>query len=283
VIEPMAEAKLRTIIVDDEPLALRLLKSLLADSPDIDIIAECRNGREAVEATLEMLPDLMFLDIQMPGMDGFDVVKSVQADAMPMVIFCTAFAQYALDAFDVHAVDYILKPIDKVRIQRAVERALDRHKQSAALNEKPALIGAIDDIAKKIKKESSSPERELRDVSSTGSSPGMLNNKIAIKDSDTITMVSESDIDWVDAAGDYMCIHALGVTHILRSTMKDLLNKLDKDLFKRVHRSTIVNLNRIEKVTPHTKGEYFLQLTNGEHLKVSRNYREAIKTFLSDS
>jgi len=270
--------KLRTIIVDDEPLARRLLQASLEEIPEVEVIAECQNGREAVEATLEHNPDLMFLDIQMPGMNGFDVVKALQADAMPMVVFSTAYEQYALDAFDVHAVDYILKPLEEERLQRAVQRAMDRYQASAAGDDnKTPLIGAIDDIAQKVKAGGVTAERPAAETVLSGP------KKIAIKDSDTVTLVPETDIDWVDAAGDYMCVHVKGKTHIMRCTMKELLNKLDPSLFKRVHRSTIANLQRIEQVTPHTKGEYFLYLDCGERLKVSRNYRGAIKSFLSEA
>lgn len=268
---------LRTLVVDDEPLARKLLVASLEDIPEVEVVGECKNGREAVEATLELNPDLMFLDIQMPGMNGFDVVNALQADVMPMVVFATAYDRYALDAFDVHAVDYVLKPLDEERLQRAVDRAIDRSKalETEGANKSP-LVGAIDAIARKIHSEAIDGDR----VSEPGRMEGST-RKIVIKDSETVTMVPECDIDWVDAAGDYMCVHVKGKTHIMRSTMKELLAKLNPSVFKRVHRSTIANLERIEQVTPHAKGEYFLSLDCGERLKVSRNYRDAIKQFLS--
>lgn len=273
-------ATLRTIIVDDEPLALSLLKACLQEFSDIELVAECRNGREAVEANLKHSPDLMFLDIQMPGMTGFDVVKQLQADIMPMVIFTTAYQQYALDAFDLHAVDYVLKPLDEERLQRAVQRAVERHQTNNNTgHHKPPLIGAIDDIARR----ATSTGAPSTQAVSSGEAPTEQDRKIAIKDSEAVTLVNQEEIDWVDAAGDYMCIHVQGKTHIMRSTMKELLGKLNPSQFKRIHRSTIANLNRIEQVIPHTKGEYFLHLDCGERLKVSRNYREAIKVFLNDS
>ena len=246
--------------------------------PEIEIVAECKNGREAVAAAFYANADLMFLDIQMPGMNGFDVVQALQGDILPMVIFATAFDKYALDAFDVHAVDYVLKPFDEERIRRGVLRAVSRHESGQDLqNPKLNLIGAIDDISKKVDEDAS-----LEEVVAT---EHMLfsgdERKLVIKDKDTINLVAEGDIDWVDAAGDYMCIHAAGVIHIIRSTMKDLEQALNPDAFKRVHRSTIVNLNRIERVIPLAKGEYVLQLGHGARIKVSRNYREAIKSFLA--
>ena len=269
--------KLRTIIVDDEPLARKLLRVLLERIPEIELIAECSNGREAVSAARDLAPDLLFLDIQMPGTTGFDVIKALQADLMPMVIFCTAYQRYALDAFDLHAVDYLLKPVDDTRLQRAVQRACDRfHLEKGDGQHKPALIGAIDEIAKRI-------DGKLGSGSTSTGADGLLiaDGKIAIKDHDSTVLIDTNDIDWVDAAGDYMCVHAKGVTHVMRSTLKSLMSRLDPDKFKRIHRSTVVNLNRIDKVTAQKKGEYILSLNCGELLKVSRNYRDAIKVFLA--
>jgi two-component system LytT family response regulator len=272
--------KLRTIIVDDEPLALRLLRAKLTKIPEIEIIAECKNGREAIAATMDLAPDLMFLDIQMPGIDGFGVIKKLQSDIVPMVVFTTAFEQYALDAFDVHAVDYILKPIDEERIQRATQRALTllQCKTGEDTLNKSRIISAIDSINERehsgstTEKNSSLPKEDTSKVES----------KIVIKDRDDITLLKQADIEWVDAAGDYVCLHAEGVTHIKRCTLKKLLDDLDPSMFKRVHRSTIVNLNYIQKVIPHTKGEFFLKLGEYDQVKVSRNYREVIKSFLTD-
>lgn len=271
--------KLRTLIVDDEPLALRLIRKHLEKIPEIEIIAEGKNGREAVDAILEFAPDLMFLDIQMPGMNGFDVVQKLQADVVPLIVFTTAYEQYALDAFDVHAVDYILKPLDVELLNRAVERAIERFSQGGEQSQKNNIIGAIDDINHR----DSNLSQASQQAGSAHSGNHDIERKIVIKDRDEITLLKQSDIEWVDAAGDYVCLHADGVTHIKRSTLKDLLSELDENIFKRVHRSTIVNLNHIEKVIPHSKGEFFLQLSEFERIKVSRNYRDVIKSFLSET
>ena len=269
--------KLRTVIVDDEPIARRLMRSMLSEIGDIDVVAECRNGREAVSAVQGFSPDLMLLDIKMPGMSGFDVVRELQADIMPMVIFCTAYQRYALDAFDLHAVDYLLKPVDERRLQRAVDRAIQRAKSEGAEQNKTPLIGAIDEIATKV----ASRGGDQGASSFVGSAKET--NKIAIKESDSTVLVSIDSIDWVDAAGDYMCIHVGGETHVMRSTLKNLMSRLDPEKFKRVHRSTVVNLDRIVKVTPLQKGEFMLDLDCGEKLKVSRNYRQEIKLYLDES
>ena len=269
--------QLRTVIVDDEPLARKLLRALLEDIPGLELIAECKNGREAVEATQSLEPDLLILDIQMPGMNGFEVIKALQSDIMPMAVFCTAYQRYAVDAFDLHAVDYILKPVDGRRLQRAVQRALARFdEENKAGEHKTALVGAIDEIANKVSGQSS-PQTPLH------SSDDALaaDRKIAIKDHDSIVLIETADIDWVDAAGDYMCVHVKGETHIMRSTLKNLMSRLDPDKFKRIHRSTVVNLDRIEQVTSQPKGEYILDLDCSERLKVSRNFRDSIKTFLA--
>jgi two-component system LytT family response regulator len=268
--------KIRTLIVDDEPLALKLLQAKLQKFPNIEIVAQCRNGREAIAATLDFAPDLIFLDIQMPGLNGFDVVKGLQSDILPLIVFTTAYEQYALDAFDVHAVDYILKPIDDERIGRALKRAQERLGSLESEENKPRILSAIDTI-NQTEQGQSSEEQRL-----TGSSTrGFMDKKVVIKDRDEITILKQADIEWVDAAGDYVCLHAQGETHIKRSTLKELLGDLDETIFKRVHRSTIVNLNFIDKVIPHTKGEFFLLLGEFEKIKVSRNYKDAIKHFLS--
>ena len=273
------QLRLRTIIVDDEPLARRLLRSLLDDIPEVELIAECRNGREAIEATRELAPDLLILDIQMPGSSGFDVVKDLQADTMPMVVFCTAYQRYAIDAFDLHAVDYMLKPVDGKRLQRAIARALMRFTGSddSAAEHKSPLLGAIDEMARRVggRSDAKNPERSAEEALAA-------DRKIAIKDNDSTVLVEIDDIDWVDAAGDYMCVHVKGETLIMRSTLKSLMSRLDGDKFKRIHRSTVVNLDRIVKATPLHKGEYILELDCDQQLKVSRNYRDAIKRFLTD-
>ena len=263
--------KLRTIIVDDEPLALKLLRTVLSEIADIEIVAECSNGKQAVEAATELEPELIFLDIQMPGMNGFDVIKSLQTDIMPMVVFVTAFHQYAVDAFDLHAVDYVLKPLDSERIARSVERAIDRLKNDVDRSFKSPLIGAIEEISERASKEKTDE--------SVNNLPDGMKRKLLVRDSGVVKVIPFDDIDWVDAAGDYMCVHAVGETHVIRSTLRALMTKLDDNLFVRIHRSTIVNVERVVSVTPLQKGGSLLHLSQGESLKVSRNYRDSIRKF----
>ena len=263
--------KLRTIIVDDEPLALKLLRTVLSEIADVEIVAECSNGKQAVEAATELEPELIFLDIQMPSMNGFDVIKSLQTDIMPMVVFVTAYDQYAVDAFDLHAVDYVLKPLDSARIARSVERAIDRLKNDVDRSFKSPLIGAIEEISERASKEKTDE--------TVNNLPDGMKRKLLVRDSGVVKVIPFDDIDWVDAAGDYMCVHAVGETHVIRSTLRDLMTKLDDNLFVRIHRSTIVNVERVVSVTPLQKGGSLLHLTQGESLKVSRNYRDSIRKF----
>lgn len=273
---------LKTIIVDDEPLALKLLAAKLKKVPNVEVIAQCSNGREAINAVIELAPDLLFLDIQMPGLSGLDVVKQLQNDTMPLIVFATAYEQYALEAFDAYAVDYVLKPIDDERIQRAVDRALERFaiKSDEQSENKREVIGAIAHIDQKHDKtvtwmadDSTHQDPQSIDVK---------NRKIVIKDRDEIHLLKQQDIQWIDAAGDYVCVHALGETHVKRCTLKEMLVELDDTQFKRVHRSTIVNLDFIDKVIPHTKGEFFLMMGEYDKIKVSRNYKDVVKTFLTN-
>jgi two-component system LytT family response regulator len=263
--------KLRTIIVDDEPLALKLLRTVLSEITDVEIVAECSNGKQAVEVATKLQPELIFLDIQMPGMNGFDVIKSLQTDIMPMVVFVTAYDQYAVDAFDLHAVDYVLKPLDSERIARSVDRAIDRLKNDVDRSFKSPLIGAIEEISERASKEKTDE--------SVNNLPDGMKRKLLVRDSGVVKVIPFDDIDWVDAAGDYMCVHAVGETHVIRSTLRDLMTKLDDNLFVRIHRSTIVNVERVVSVTPLQKGGSLLHLTQGESLKVSRNYRDSIRKF----
>ncbi len=264
-------SKIRTIIVDDETLARRGLTLRLEKYQDIEIIAECRNGREALSTIEELSPDLIFLDIQMPGINGFEVVRKLQSDTMPLVVFVTAFDQYAVEAFDIHAVDYILKPIEDERLSTAVKRVRQHMVQTDSENQKKRLMDLITNIT------GETPAKIDQMIAGEDYQTETYPEKIAIKDRGEITLVPSKEIAWVDAAGDYMCIHAQEQVHVLRSTMKNLIEKLNPNSFQRIHRSTIVNLEMIEKVCSHINGEYYLVLKGGSRLKMSRSYRDKIK------
>ncbi|MCV6613621.1 MAG: LytTR family DNA-binding domain-containing protein [Cellvibrionaceae bacterium] len=263
---------IKAIVVDDEQLARRGLMLRLEASDKVKILAQCADGEQALQAIAEYQPELVFLDIQMPGLNGFDVIARLQADEMPMIIFVTAFDQYALDAFKVHAVDYLLKPIDDERLEEAIDRALAQRATRDAVNSKDKLMGMMMEMTG-----SSALEMEnLLQQNPAEQYPDTLN----IKDGSDIVRVNINDIEWVDAAGDYMCIHAGGQTHIMRKTMKELAGLLKPERFIRIHRSTIVNASLISAAKTLNNGEYMLTLANKKQLKVSRSYRDKIKNLL---
>lgn len=263
---------LRAVIVDDESLARRGLKLRLEQVGDVVIVGECSNGREATATIRETGPDVVFLDIQMPGMNGFDVVRELQADNMPQIIFVTAFDHFAVQAFEVHAVDYVLKPVDVDRLQTAVEKARERIDNRQTEARKGELMRLV---MKLTGKSEGAVDRMVQ--------PGVsaYAERFTIKDRDEITILPVADITWIDAAGDYMCLHANGQTYVMRITLKSLEQQLDPGTFQRVHRSTIVNLNRIAKLTSHINGEYFLTLDCGARLKTSRSYRDALRHLIN--
>jgi len=264
---------IKTIIVDDESLARRGLSLRLQQFPEIEVLALCENGRQAVSAIAELNPDLVFLDIQMPGMDGFEVIKALQTDALPLIVFVTAFDQYAVDAFQIHALDYLLKPIEDARLHEAVGRVRSRLQEQEAFTYKDKLFQMVGQIT-------GSEPQNLNELEITLSEKSAFPESIAIKDGSTVTIVATQEIDWIDAAGDYMCIHVGDDIHIMRATMKQLETQLDPAIFQRVHRSTIVNLSRVKQVCSHINSEYHLVLTNGARLKMSRTFKDKVKHFL---
>lgn len=261
---------LRALIVDDEELARRGLEIRLAKFADIEICAQSRNGREALQAVKEHAPDIMFLDIQMPGMDGFDVLRSLSTSNMPTVIFVTAYDEFALKAFDANALDYLLKPINDDRLAEAIERARHDSDEKQANEHRSKLLKFVCDLT--------GQELSLEAALAAASGNGQrYPNRLAIRDGAETTCVDIDAIDWIDAAGDYMCIHAAGKTHVLRGTMKHLEELLNPDIFVRVHRSAIVNRHRVRSMRPHRNGEYFLSLDGDTELKLSRKYKSNIE------
>ena len=273
-LKPISKHILRTIIVDDEALARRGLKHRLNKVDDLAIVAEARNGREALKAIRELQPDLVFLDIQMPGMGGFEVLAELQQENMPAIVFVTAFNEYAIKAFEANALDYLLKPIEDSRLHEALIRVRENLDLKHALKHKKSLLRLVSDITG----ENVGSMRELnaRGVDNLKKKePG----KLVIKDGGRTTLVPQDQIEWIDAAGDYMCVHAGGETHIMRKTMKELEAELDSDLLQRIHRSTIVNINQVTKLQSHINGEYFLTLQGGHIIKLSRTYKDKLKYF----
>ena len=267
--------KLTTIIVDDEELARQGLAMRLEEVSEIEILAQCQNGREALNAINEYEPDLAFLDIQMPGTSGLELIGEIQGDVMPMIVFVTAFDEFAVDAFDVHAVDYLLKPVESNRLKEAINKAQKLKMQEGALGDKQKLL----ELAASLSGKSLDAIGELLE---SGDDLIEHADRLAIKDGTSLTFVPVKDIDWIDAAGDYMCVHVKGETHIMRTTMKELEARLAPSTFQRVHRSTIVNLERVEKISSHINGEFHLILGGGISLKMSRSYKNKVKHFFRE-
>ena len=270
--------KVRTIIVDDEVLSRRGIEIRTRDLPDFEIVAQCANGREALAAIQQYKPDVVFLDIQMPGMSGFEVLAHLPQESLPVVVFVTAYDQYAVQAFEAHAVDYLLKPIDDVRFGTALTRVREHVRAKSAAHQRDRPLQIIAEIT-------GCGELALDELLAHGRKAieGQRPEVLPIRQGRETVRVPVGSIQWIDAAGDYMCIHAGGDTHILRGTMKELEEILDPKLFQRVHRSTIVNLRLVKSLRAHMNGEYFLTLEGGHELKLSRTYRDKVEYFLNGS
>ena len=265
-----ARKTIRALIVDDEALARRGLQHRLRGADDIEVIGEARHGREAVDKIRDLEPDLVFLDIQMPGMTGFDVVRALRSEELPAILFVTAYDEHAIEAFEVNAVDYLLKPIEEERLDDALRKARKRLGRRRAKTQKQQLLRLLGQIT-------GEPVEDLGDGTELPGLTPKEHRKLAIRDGGRTTWVRQEDIEWVDAAGDYMCVHALGETHIMRKTMKALEAELDADFLQRVHRSTIVNVRCVREMKSHINGEYFLTLENGHTLKLSRTYKDKLR------
>jgi two-component system LytT family response regulator len=244
--------KIRTLIVDDEPLARERVKRFLRDEKDISIIGECGNGEDAVEAIQSKEPDLVFLDIQMPEKNGFEVIRSLDGNQLPTVVFVTAYDQYALQAFDVHALDYLLKPFNRDRFQRAVVRAREQ----------------IDD-----RRRGDLDERLTSLIENLKSEKKYL-DRLVVKTVGRVFFLKTDEIDWIEAAGNYVKLHVGRESHMIRETMNGIETKLDPDKFIRIHRSTVVHIDRIKELHPMFSGDYAVMLRDGTELALSRNYRE---------
>ncbi len=264
---------IRTILVDDEPLAIQGLELRLMEHDDVEIVAKCGNGREAISAIKTHKPDLAFLDIQMPGFDGFSVVQGLMEVEPPLFVFVTAYSDHALKAFEAQAVDYLMKPVDEARLADTLDRVRQRLSERRGVEEVEKLKEVLAEVA---------PDAAEGLVDGGGEQPASnrFEKLINIKDRGKIFRVDVDTIEVVEAAGDYMCIKTGDNTLILRQTMKDLEKRLDPRRFQRVHRSTIVNLDLVRQVKPHTNGECFLVLESGGQVKVSRSYRDVVARFV---
>jgi two-component system LytT family response regulator len=262
---------IRTILVDDEPLAIQGLRLRLEKHEDVEIIDTCSNGREAIRSIKTHKPDLAFLDIQMPGFDGFSVIQGLMEVEPPLFVFVTAYVDHALRAFEAKAVDYLMKPVDEDRLADTLDRIRQRLAEKRGADE----VGRLKEVLAEV-----APEAVDVDGVEDAHSSNRYEKLINIKDRGQIFRVDVDSIEKIDAAGDYMCIYTGDNTLILRETMKDLEKRLDPRRFQRVHRSCIVNLDLVRQVKPHTNGECFLVLESGGTVKVSRSYRDVVARFV---
>ncbi len=264
---------IRTILVDDESLAIQGLALRLQAHEDVEIVETCTNGREAIRAIKTHKPDLVFLDIQMPGFDGFSVVQGMMEVEPPLFIFVTAYSDHAIRAFEAQAVDYLMKPVEEGRLADALDRVRQRLTEKRQVQEVEKLREVLAEVA---------PQAMTDFAASEDGAPASnrFEKLINIKDRGQIFRVDVDSIERIDAAGDYMCIYTADNSLILRETMKDLEKRLDPRNFQRVHRSTIVNLSQVRQVKPHTNGECFLVLESGAQVKVSRSYRDVVARFV---
>jgi two-component system LytT family response regulator len=235
------------------------------------VIDTCSNGREAIRKIKTQKPDLVFLDIQMPGFDGFSVVKGVMEIDPPLFVFVTAYEEHAIRAFEANAVNYLMKPVDEVRLADTIERVRERLAQRKSTEDAEQLLDVLAEVA---------PDRAAEFTDASGDAVDRFEKLINVKDRGQIFRVEVDSIEHIEAAGDYMCIYTGDNSLILRETMKDLERRLDPRKFQRVHRSTIVNLDQVRQVRPHTNGECFLVLDSGAEVKVSRSYRDVVARFV---
>jgi two-component system LytT family response regulator len=251
-------AKVRTLIVDDEALARRRLTALLADEPDIELIGEAGSGSAAVEAIAGKRPDLVFLDVQMPGLDGFGVLRCVARAHFPAIVFVTAHDEHAIRAFEIQAVDYLMKPVSTPRFREAVRRAVVRVRATPAADQ----------------------ARDIDQLLSRIGEPGTEGPRIPVKKDGRTGFVDLAAIDWVEADGDHLRIHAGADVHVLRETMGEFATRLPSERFARIHRSIIVNTSRVRGVESIPKGGYLLQMADGAKLRSGRSFRAAVQALI---
>jgi two-component system, LytTR family, response regulator len=265
--------KIKTVIIDDEPIARRNLRALLERDADVEIVGEGGSGMEAIRLIRTKSPDLVFLDIQMPEMNGFEALGHIGADSVAAIIFVTAFDQYAVRAFEVHALDYLLKPFDDSRFEAALARAKTQIEQREAKELSKKLFALLEDHGQI----SDEPEE------SDESKEAQYQSEFMIKSASRVFFLKADEIDWIEAADYYVRLRAGSQSHMLRETMAELEAKLDPQKFTRIHRSTIINLDRIKEIEARPGGDYAVILHDGTHLKLSRSRRDQIEMLLRRS
>jgi two-component system LytT family response regulator len=247
--------KIRTLIVDDEPMARERVLTLLKQQPDIEVVGDCADGAQALSAIERLEPELVFLDIQIPVMDGFGVIRALSPNRIPMVVFTTAYDEYALRAFEVHALDYLLKPFGRDRLQQCLDHARHQRDRARAGELGKSLMALVQDFK---------PEQKKQD-------------RLVVKSGGRVFFVRTDDIDWIEASGNYVRLHLKEQSFLFRETMNQMESRLDPQRFFRIHRSRIVNTERIKELQPWFNGEYVVVLHNGTQLRLSRSYREKLE------
>ena len=256
--------KISALIVDDEPLARQNIRLLLKEDSEIELIGECGSGAEALKVIQKYSPDLLFLDIQMPLMSGFEVLEKIDAEKIPAIIFVTAFDQYAIRAFEVHALDYLLKPFDDARFEKALRQAKKQIEQREINQLSKRLVRLLED----------------RDAQPNKARTPTYLSRLMVKSASRVFFLKVDEIDWIEAADYYVKLHVGAKSHLLRETMSDMEAKLDPEKFLRIHRSAIVNLDRVKEMHAHFNGEYLVILHDGTELKLSRSRREQLQQML---
>jgi len=249
--------RIKALIVDDEPLARDRIREMLKEHPEVEVIAEARNGQEAIEAVANQHPDLVFLDVQMPDLDGFSVLQNLSTGQIPLIIFVTAYDQHALRAFDVHAVDYLTKPFDRKRFAEAIDHA-KVYMKGTKEPDTARILSMLQEIR--------AGERYLE--------------RFAVKNGETVFFVRAEDVDAIEAQGNYVRLSLASSSHLLRETLNNIESQINPRMFVRIHRRTIVNIDRVKEVQTWARGEYRVVLVTGAHYTLSRGYRQHFEKFI---
>ena len=256
---------IRTVVVDDEPLARDGLRLMLETEADIELIGQCANGAEAIRFIKDQKPDLVFLDIEMPRIDGFAVIRALDPQLLPYIVFVTAYDEYAVEAFNVHAVDYLLKPVRKARLQESLNRLRERLQERDRRENSKRLSQLLEQF-----------NRLNGSVSSVNAAGAQEEGRIVVKSHGHVYFLQARDIIWVEASGDYVTIHTPKKSHLLRETMRNMETRLDSHGFKRIHRSAIINLECVSELTSNRNNDYNVVLTDGTVLNLGRSYKESL-------
>lgn len=279
---------MRVVIVDDEALARQRVRRLVQAEPEVEVVGEAASGTEAVRVIRETAPDLVCLDVQMPGGDGFEVLRQLEGGPMPLVLFVTAYDEHAQRAFEVHAVDYVLKPVDADRFHRAFERARRQRADAMAATRLGELLDTVRKLAAgqaeltaRVGGMAAAPAAVAGDGAAGAERPatpeGGYPSRLMVRHQGRMAFVRTTDIDWVEADRNYVRLHVGDTVHVIRERISALADQLDPRIFARIHRSTIVNLNRVREMQQWFSGDYLVQLDTGAQLRLSRNYREAVE------